>query len=290
MDIRCALTLLQLPQIGRKRYLEIITYIEKMNINTNRNAFSSVFERLGLISRWSQEQIKMAEEAADDIINNCKKDGIKILYYKDADYPLELRQIDDFPIVLFFKGNERLLSESNKKIAVIGTRTPKEKSKYVAREVARFIAENDGVVVSGLAKGCDTYAHFGSLDVNGKTIAVLPSPIDKIYPYENTKLAHNILEKEGGLISEYSPISKLNKGNFIERDRIQAALSKKVFLVESKINDGSMHTIKFAQKYGKEIICYFPADKDDSFKGNLYVIENLNAKYIKDINDFKILL
>ena len=157
----------------------------------------------------------------------------------DDEYPIELFDIkkDDYPLVLFYKGNINLLKE--KKIAVIGTRRPNEYSKKATQTFVQ--SQNDKAVVSGLAKGIDTIAHTYA----NKTIAVLGCGIDYIYPYENKKLYEKI-SKEGLILSEYPFKHEPTQAYFLRRNRIVAALADEIFVMEAKKRSGTISTINHA--------------------------------------------
>ena len=150
-------------------------------------------------------------------IDYMKKNKINIVTILDETYPKRLKQIYDKPLYLYTKGNLELLNCNN--IAVVGTRQCSDYGKKVAKEIAYNLARNNVCIVSGLAKGIDTYSHIGALGAMGKTIGVLGSGLDNIYPNENKILADKIVENNGLLISEYVIGSKAEKVNFPERNR-----------------------------------------------------------------------
>jgi DNA processing protein len=118
-----------------------------------------------------------------------------------------------------------------------------------------LFAERGFVIVSGLAKGCDTVAHRGCLDAHGKTVAILGGGIDYIYPKENRPLADEILNTGGCLLSEYKPGMKPQPSFFVERDRLQSGLSQAVIVIETDVKGGSMHTVGFALSQNRLVAC-----------------------------------
>ena len=153
-----------------------------------------------------------------------------------------------------------------------------------------FYAKEGFVIVSGLANGCDTAGHIGCLKANGKTVATLPCGLDKCYPNDNNDLADEIVKNGGCLISEYKIGTNPSSENFIERDRLQAALSLGVLVVECAVECGTMHTVGFAESYNKKIAVSLHKDVEediDTVKGNLYLLENKKAIGLKDINDYR---
>ena len=184
----------------------------------------------------------------------AKKENIQMVGFDDDNYPLEYKNLKEPPCVLFVKGDVSKLKEK-KKIAIIGSRDASDYAKSISKKIGNVANENNIVVVSGLAKGCDEYAHKGSLK-NGGTIAILPSGLKNIYPTTNKALANDIIENGGCLVTEYFYDVAATKYNFVARDRLQSGLSKVVVLVESKIDGGSMKTINFAIEQNVKIYCW----------------------------------
>ena len=202
---------------------------------------------------------------AEIALNHCKKLGIKILLHSDRDYPELLRQIDDTPYLLYCRGDQKLLS--GRSVSVVGTRRLSPEGKKAARDFA-YQAVVDGCnVVSGLASGADGFSHQGAVDAYfdymekgmdilslGKTIAVLPSGVDDIVPYTNKKLATQILQSGGLLVSEYEPSSDTEKWHFVQRNRIIAGLSPATVVVEAPAGSGSLITADFALDMGRDVM------------------------------------
>ena len=130
-----------------------------------------------------------------------KKHNIDIISIEDDDYPTLLKEIPNPPICLYIKGNKQILNQTN--IAIVGCRDATEYGKYVSQKFSYDLSQNGFNIVSGLARGIDSFAHIGAIKAKGKTIAVLGNGLDTIYPRENIKLAEKILEKGGAIISEY---------------------------------------------------------------------------------------
>jgi DNA processing protein len=182
-------------------------------------------------------------------IENFNKNKIFFLTFLDENYPESLKEIYDPPIAIFYKGD---LKKSFIGVSVVGTRRCSEYGRFVSEELSSFLARHNIVVISGLAYGIDTYAHFGALKENGITYAVLGGGLNNIYPSKNLTLSKKILEK-GALISEYLPDEKPLEYHFPERNRIIAALSKAVVIVEAPIKSGALITVDFAIEYGREV-------------------------------------
>jgi len=166
-------------------------------------------------------------------------------------YPNMLRGIYDAPQKLYVIGNESILNNTG--IAIVGCRDSSEYGACISKYLGYNLAKNGLNIISGLAKGIDSYAHMGAIYAKGKTIAVLGNGLDIIYPKENKELAKKIIEYGGCIISEYPIGTKPEKMNFPARNRIISALSKGVVVVEAKEKSGSLITVDFALEHGKEV-------------------------------------
>lgn len=167
-------------------------------------------------------------------------------------YPERLKNIDIPPKELYCLGNLELLNNKNN-IAIIGSRNCTKYGEKVAKDFAFNLANEEVCVISGLAKGIDSFAHIGALKANGKTIAVLGSGIDNMYPKENWELFEEIIKVKGLIISEYPLGTKPLKQNFPARNRIISGLSDGVLVVEARKNSGTNITVDFALEQGKDV-------------------------------------
>lgn len=168
-------------------------------------------------------------------------------------YPQQLKNIYNPPNKIYVLGNKEILKESG--IAIVGARRATEYGKKVAFEFSKELSASGINIISGLALGIDTYAHLGTLqqDGPGKTIAVLGSGLDVIYPKQNIYLAKEILKRGGCIISEYPLGTKPEKLHFPQRNRIISGLSKGVLVVEASEKSGSLITADFALEQGKDV-------------------------------------
>ena len=167
-------------------------------------------------------------------------------------YPERLRNIDDPPKELYCLGNLDLLNYKNN-IAMIGSRNCSNYGERAAKDFAYNLAKENICIVSGLAKGIDSFSHIGALNAKGKTIAVLGSGLDNIYPKENIKLVEEIIKNNGLVISEYPLGTKPLKYHFPARNRIISGLSDSVLVVEARRNSGTNITVDFALEQGKDV-------------------------------------
>lgn len=203
---------------------------------------------------------------------------IEEISIKNNKYPNQLKNIYDPPAKLYVLGNWSILNQRN--FAIVGSRKATQYGKKIAMQISKELAENGLNVVSGLAIGIDSYAHLGCLQVKdaGKTIAVLGSGLDVIYPKENRKLAEQIINSGGCIISEYPIGSKIEKNNFPQRNRIISGLSEGILVVEASQKSGALITAEFGAEQGKEVFAV-PGDinKEQSEGCNLLIKDGANV-------------
>ena len=203
---------------------------------------------------------------------------IEEISIKNNKYPNQLKNIYDPPAKLYVLGNRFILNQRN--FAIVGSRKATQYGKKIAMQISKELAENGLNVVSGLAIGIDSYAHLGCLQVKdaGKTIAVLGSGLDGIYPKENRKLAEQIINSGGCIISEYPIGSKIEKNNFPQRNRIISGLSEGILVVEASQKSGALITAEFGAEQGKEVFAV-PRDinKEQSEGCNLLIKDGANV-------------
>lgn len=178
---------------------------------------------------------------------------MKCIKKEDTDYPKKLLEINNPPAQIYVEGNYELLAQEC--FAIVGTRKATQYGTKYAKEFAKQLSKEGICIISGMALGIDTAAHIGAMKKLGRTIAVLGSGFDYIYPEENLYLYHQILENEGCIISEYPPETQMNKANFPKRNRIISGLAMGVLVVEATYRSGAVITAKLARKQGKEIFC-----------------------------------
>lgn len=176
--------------------------------------------------------------------------GIKVVSLADRDYPVNLRMISDAPPVLYFRGT--LLPQDDLAIGVVGSRYPTIYGKQVTEELVGHLVASSLVIVSGLARGIDSIAHRAALDSGGRTIAVLGSGVDTIYPPENKNLAEAIAAC-GAIVSEFPLGYPSVPANFPARNRIISGLSLGILVTEAAVDSGSLITAGCAAEQGREV-------------------------------------
>jgi DNA processing protein len=208
-------------------------------------------ESCGIPARVAQSIFAQAglKEGARDLEASAKA-GCQVVAYSSDDYPARLKQIPDPPLVLYVRGDVKVLSRYA--LAIVGTRRPTAYGSQVAQRLARDLAQRQLVIVSGLARGIDSAAHRGALEAVGKTVAVLGSGIDVIYPRENKRLAEQVVEC-GALISEFPPGTSPAPENFPIRNRTISGLALGVVVVEAAEYSGSLITARLALEQNREV-------------------------------------
>jgi DNA processing protein len=212
-------------------------------------------------------------QQAEDYIEIYNKQGIEVITVIEHEYPALYRNIQNPPMILFARGNLRLLS-SNKNVAIVGSRDCTATGYKIAYKTAQHFSSIGYSIVSGLAIGIDTAAHNGAIESSGKTIAIIPD-VKKIYPKENTELANKIIEKDGLLIAENKPGSAITKGTFVLRDRLQSGLSLGVFVIESDVDSGTMQTVKYATEQQRPIFCPAIINDQSIYKDDVSQIKGI---------------
>jgi DNA processing protein len=218
---------------------------------------------------------------AEAELAKCQQNNLQVLTFHDDAYPKILKQIYDPPILLFVKGDLTCLNTPS--IAIVGSRRATPYGINAAEKLARELAQRGLTICSGLARGIDSAAHRGALEVQGKTVAVLGSGLDHIYPRENRRMAEQI-EKSGCVVSEFPMGTSPTPQNFPIRNRIISGLSLGVCLVEAAEFSGSLITARLALEQGREVLA-IPGNitSKNSFGPNLWIKQG--AKLVQDWQD-----
>ncbi|MCU0612451.1 MAG: DNA-processing protein DprA [Candidatus Eisenbacteria bacterium] len=199
----------------------------------------------------------------------------------DHDYPPSLRNIPSPPVLLYTRG--AFLSDDRRAVAIVGSRAATEYGKTVAYDLGRDLATAGLVVVSGLARGVDSFAHQAALDAGGRTLAVLGNGPDVAYPPENRKLMQEIAG-QGVVVSEFPPLTSPNPKHFPRRNRIIAALSMGVIVVQARETSGALITAQHALEQGKEVMAVPGPINARTSKGPHGLIKQ-GAALVEDVDD-----
>lgn len=207
---------------------------------------------------------------------------MKQISINDKLYPQQLKNIENAPHSLYLEGNIALLK--SKSIAIIGSRNCSENGKKIASKFSTELSQTGITIISGLAKGIDTIAHYYSYNKPGHTIAVLGNGFNEIFPKENLNLYQKILENNGLIISEYPPHEKPQSKYFLERNRIVSGLSLGVLVIEAAYRSGTSVTAKLAQKQNRPVFAIPHEIWDSHGIGTNKLIKN-GANLVTDVDD-----
>ncbi len=220
---------------------------------------------------------------ADRELEFVMRNDIAILFYKEPAYPWRLLHQSDAPILMYYKGSANL--NMDRVLSIVGTRNVTEYGKVLLQEFISHLESQSALVVSGLAYGVDSLAHGLSLRHNIPTVGVLGHGLDRIYPHANRKLAQQMLDDGGGLLTEFGMHTLPDREHFPMRNRIVAGLCDALIVVETAESGGSMITAELANSYNKDVFA-FPGRTHDSYsKGCHKLIKTHKAYLVEELKD-----
>ena len=285
------IALMSIPRIGKKTALKIGASF--LNVPSDEEYLKMLSD--GKVWKKSIDKLNLIKglEHAKDVLERSEKLNIRSINCYEDHYPEQLRtstlkdgKANLAPPVIFYKGNIELLNTNC--LLIIGSRNCDKYGQKAAYYLAEQFASRGVSIVSGLAIGCDTAAHKGAIK-GGKTVAILGSGLDLIYPRENDVLAREILDNDGLLLSEYEIGTQPTKYTFVERDLIQAAVSYATIVVQTSKTGGSIHAAKATTNLGKKLFTVKFSDpainSSDVCKGNKILVEEYGATYIEASSD-----
>ncbi len=247
------LALIQLNTVcglGPKKIVALTNYF-----GSACNVLSAGVKELQAVEKITEKTALLIKKSADSDdaykeVLLAEENGIDIFVYTDKDYPFQLKDICDFPPVIYVKGS--IKKNDAVSVAIVGSRMPTNYGRTVTSYFCRYFAENDITVISGLARGIDTQAHESVLKHSGRTIAVLGNGLLEYYPSENRKLQDKIAEK-CALVSEFPLRQRPDKIQFPRRNRIIAGLAMATVVIEASDTSGAIITAKLALDYGRDV-------------------------------------
>ncbi len=256
--------------IGAVRFQQILAHFGDLSLAWE--APEEAYHTIGLPKRALKNFLALRREIdLDQICDSISRQDVHVMTLLDEDYPRLLKEIDQPPPVLYIKGN--LTPDDEFAIAMVGTRRVTAYGQQIARDVSIYLAGHGLTVVSGLARGVDALAHQHALQAGGRTIAVLGSGVDVIYPPEHRKLADAIAEN-GAVISDY-PLGTRPEGvNFPPRNRIIAGLSLATIVVEAGERSGALITADFALEQGRDVFAVPGNVLSPASRGTNQLIQN----------------
>ena len=269
-----------IPGIGRIKLAQLERHFD--NLEDAWRAAPGDLKRSGLdssatraITSWRP---KISLEAEMEKIDRY---GVKVLTCHDPDYPSRLKEIYDYPPIIYVRGS--LLPEDEWCLAVVGTRRATVYGRQVTEEIVADLARSKITIVSGLARGIDTVAHRSALEAGGRSIAVLACGLDIVYPSENANLARSIMQ-QGALISEYPLGTRPKAENFPRRNRIMSGMSLGVLIVEANDTSGALITAHMAVEQNREVFAIPGNILSPASRGTNHLIQE-GAKLVRDYTD-----
>jgi len=270
-----------IPGIGRVRLSQIESHFG--NLEKAWNAPIAEFKNIGLdkvavrsVTQW-RDKISL-----DNEMEKIHRFNVNVFTCSDTGYPSRLKEIYDYPPVLYVRGE--IVSDDEWCIAVVGTRRATIYGKQITEEMVADLARNKITIVSGLARGVDTIAHRSALNAGGRTLAVFACGLDMVYPAENERLARDIME-HGALISEYPLGTRPRAENFPLRNRILSGLSLGVLVTEAGEESGAMITARRALEQNREIFAVPGSILSQASRGVNRLIRDGEAKLVSDYTD-----
>ncbi len=280
MDKKYWVSLLNSTLISSKKLQKLLKYFnsgEKIWNASNKELEESkvlTFKEIIELKKW------IYKNNPEEIWLKLKNDGIKVVTIKEKKYPFLLKSIYDPPPLLYYKGQ---LIKTENTIAIVGSRKATPYGKKVAEQISKRLSEIGLTIISGMARGIDSYSHKGALIAGKETIAVLGCGVDVIYPSENKGLYNKIIEK-GTIISEFPPGSQPVPWHFPARNRIISGLSLGVIVVEAAEKSGALITTDYALEQGREVFS-IPGPITSKYSTGTNNLIKQGAKLVNSIED-----
>lgn len=282
--LKYKIALEMIPHIGSITAKKLIAYCGGVDevFNQSKKSLLKV-PGVGEIIAYQVYNQKVLERAEKEI-EFLAKFGIETLYYTDSNYPERLKQCDDSPILLYYKGSASL--SHHKVLSVVGTRNASDYGKWLCEEIIRGLAQKglSVLVVSGLAHGIDTAAHRNAIRNSLPTVGVLAHGLDMIYPSANRGLAKEMLNN-GALVTDFITGTQPERNNFLRRNRIIAGLADATLIVESGIKGGALVTAEIANSYSRDVLACPGRAGDRYSQGCNALIKSNRAALVENADD-----
>lgn len=281
IDKEQLINLSAIPGVGATRIRALVAHFK-----STEHIFNASIKQLTAIEGIETKTAKSIKDYSDfdygtQQVNKARQAGIDIIDFWDERYPENLKRIYDPPAFLFVKGT--LTKQDKYAISIVGTRLPSSYGKVIAEKFAKELAQKGLVIISGLARGIDTISHWAAVQSGGRTISVMGSGLDHIYPSENKKLSEKIIE-QGALISEFPMGTEPDAVNFPRRNRIISGLALGTIVVEAGLKSGALLTANYALEQNREVFAVPGNINSPKSMGTNQIIKD-GAKLITDAND-----
>lgn len=263
-----------LSDFGSAKELLTTDYKELINHGIRKNLVSELCDHSYL-------------EKAEQEYNICKKKGIEILFYQDEKYPQRLNFQDQVPPLLYYKGNANL--NHQKIVAIVGTREPSKLGLLECEKIVSELAKWDCLIVSGLAYGVDVKAHKSAIQSKLPTVGVMAHGMGQMYPADHRSIAKEMITN-GGLLTEYTYNVEAEREYFPMRNKIVAAMSDVIIVIESGAKGGSLITAEFANAMGKDVFALPGRVSDKTSAGCNKIIKQHKAHLMESVEDVKYIM
>lgn len=275
-----------IPNVGDVLARNLVSYCGSVENIFKKNAHLEKVPGIGPVIAKNIKEFR-DEKLVEDEIEFIRKHKITPLFYLDEKYPARLKNYQDSPILLYYKGNADL--NSSRMVAVVGTRNATEYGKDWTERFVSEIAAYNVTVVSGLAFGIDIAAHKAALKNNLPTIGVLGHGFKTIYPSQHKTVSER-MQEQGGLLTEFTHSSDIDKENFPKRNRIVAGMTDAIIVVESGARGGALITAEIANSYNKDVFAVPGRVNDEFSAGCNYLIKQNKAMLIESASDLAFIL
>lgn len=271
-----------IPNIGAVNAKNLISYLGGID-----KVFTSKKSQILKVPGIGEKRYQLLKKSnalalAEAEFERIKNKDIEIVFYLDKEYPKRLKQQNDAPLLLYISGNINL--NPKRTVAIIGTRSPTQYGQIQCNKVVSEIKKYDVSIISGLAYGIDSIAHRSAVKSNIPTIGILGNGLHSVYPQTNNALATK-MKKNGGIVSEYTMLTKPDRENFPRRNRIIASLADVVIVIESARKGGSFITAEFANSYSKDVFALPGKLTDPMSEGCNHLIKTHKAHLYTSVED-----
>ena len=273
------IALTMIPQIGPVQSKILLQHCDVEEIFHAKRSFLERIEGIGSVRADAIRSFRDFNEAEEEI-RFIENNDIQPLFISEKHYPRRLLNCYDSPTLLYYKGQADL--NTQKIVAIIGTRKNTDQGRQLVDKLVEELTEHSIMVISGLAFGIDSLAHRAAVKNKLKTVAVVAHGLDQLYPPQNTSLCREMLQANGGILSEFRSGIKPDRHNFPSRNRIVAGISDASIVVETDIKGGSMITADLANGYNREVFTYPGRVNDSKSAGCNELIRTNRAQLVTD--------
>ncbi|MBQ4479387.1 MAG: DNA-processing protein DprA [Victivallales bacterium] len=273
-----------LPEIGPARLRILLEHFPDP-----RHALGAPVEKLQSIPRLGQRGAQILHDwerhcSLVQEIRRAEQSGVYLVTWEDSPYPAILKEIHDPPICLYVRGDLSALQNSSQTLAMVGSRFTTAYGESIAQSLASSAAQQGWIVVSGLARGIDTVCHRSVVAAGGRTIAVLGSGLDRLYPPENVELCRSIVQHHGAVISEFPLGTSPDRQNFPQRNRIISGLSRGTLVIQASLKSGSLITAALASEQGRTVFAV-PGRVDSPHMQGCHALLKDGARLVESFQD-----